>query len=604
VSVKKVTDNDHHLHRIRESLAAKLILSIAVLVLLGGGVSWYLLISTGRDHLLRDAVDDAASYSDLVRKSTRYSMITVHRDAIQHTIEEIASRKEIDRIRIFDSRGKVFYASRRGEIGSVVREKDAACIGCHRDSRSVGDGGDRWMIGDGQGERVLTYIEPFYNDPSCYTAACHIHRPEQKVLGVLETDFSLATVDRTIRKQARDITIFAALFMAMIAAVLYAILNRFVLSPVSLISRGMRNVATGQLDQSVSVASGDEMGQLAGTFNMMAKELVSSRDRMSDWTRALEEGIAKKTDELKRSQDKLIQAEKLASLGRLTADVAHEIRNPLTALGGFARRLYKIAAAPREKEYAGIMLEEVDRLEKILKDVLTFSTDTRCRFEKHRLGEIAEEALQIYGDLFAEQSVRLEVRMDGNLPPVLVDRAQVRQAVLNLVNNAIDAMPGGGGLTVASGREEIHDVSYIYLRVSDTGPGIPAEEVPMIFEPFYTTRKTGHSTGLGLSITRKIMEEHGGFVRAENNGTGGSSFSLYFPYQSEEDSPAAKCWEYMRCGRDKDASLKCPAYPNFGKVCWAVAGTFCQGKVQGTFAQKYEDCQKCEFFRKMSNKEI
>jgi signal transduction histidine kinase len=365
----------------------------------------------------------------------------------------------------------------------------------------------------------------------------------------------------------------------------------------------MRNVTAGELGQSVSVASADEMGQLAGTFNVMTKELASSRDRMADWTKALEEGIAKKTDELKRSQDKLIQAEKLASLGRLTADVAHEIRNPLTAVGGFARRLYKIATAAKEKEYAGIMLEEVDRLEKILRDVLTFSRDTRSRLERHDLREIVEEALQIYGDLFAEQSVKLEVRTDGNLLPVLVDRDQVRQAVRNLVNNAVDAMPEGGRLTVASGREEINGVSYMYVCVSDTGPGIATEDLPLIFEPFYTTKTTGHGTGLGLSITRKIMEEHGGFVRADNIGSGGSSFSLYFPYQSEEDSLEVKCWEYMKCGRDKDASLKCPAYPNFGRVCWAVAGTFCEGKVQGTFAQKYEDCQKCEFFQKMRDRE-
>ncbi|MDA8434081.1 MAG: ATP-binding protein [Nitrospiraceae bacterium] len=598
--MEKLIHNGRPLHRIRESLAAKLILSIAALVLLGGGASWYLLISTGRDHLMKDAVDDAASYSDLVRKSTRYSMITVHRDAIQRTIEEIASRKEIERIRIFDSRGSVFYASQRDEVGSIVGMKDGACSGCHREAAGgpVVDGGDQWMIGQGNGERVLTFVAPFYNDPSCSSAACHVHNPGQRVLGVLETDFSLSTVDRTIRKQTRDITIFAVLFMAAIATVLYAVLDRFVLAPVTLISRGMQNVAAGHLAQSVSVASADEMGQLSDTFNMMTKELSASRDRMADWTKALEEGIAKKTDELKRSQDKLIQAEKLASLGRLTADVAHEIRNPLTAVGGFARRLFRIAAAPKEKEYAGIMLEEVDRLEKILKDVLTFSRDAKSRLERQDLREIAEEALQIYGDLCAEQSVRIEVRAEGEIFPVLVDRDQVRQAVRNLLNNAVDAMPEGGRLTLASGGDEINGVPYMYLRVSDTGPGIREEDLPLIFEPFYTTKKTGHGTGLGLSITRKIMEEHGGFVRAENNGTGGSSFSLYFPYQ-DDDQPGMKCWEYMQCGRDRDASMKCPAYPNFGRICWAVAGTFCEGKVQGTFAQKYEDCQKCEYFRKM-----
>jgi two-component system NtrC family sensor kinase len=605
--MEKVNDNSFRGRQVRESLAAKLILSIAALVLLGGGISWYLLISTGRDHLMKNAVEDAGSYSDLVRKSTRYSMITFHRDAIQRTIEEIASRKEIDRIRIFDSKGKVFYASRKEELGSVVDKKAVACAGCHSYAGgrpSVVDRGDQWAMSEKGGGRVLTFIAPFYNEPSCFAAECHVHHADQKVLGVLETDFSLSTVDSTIRRQTRDITLFAAVFMVVIAAVLYAILNRFVLTPVSMISRGMRKVTAGDLGQRVCVSSPDEMGQLAEAFNTMTTELSSSRDKMAGWTKALEEGIARKTEELKRSQDKLIQAEKLASLGRLTADVAHEIRNPLTAVGGFARRLFKIAALPKEKEYAAIVLEEVDRLEKILRDVLTFSRDTRSRLEKHSLREVVEEALQIYGTLFSDQGIKLEVRADEELLPVLIDKDQVRQAVRNLLNNAVDAMPEGGKLTVNTGEEERQGVQYAYVRVSDTGPGIPAEDLHLIFEPFYTAKKAGHGTGLGLSISRKIMEEHGGLIRAENRKGGGAAFTLYFPCLVREDSPGMNCWEQMKCGRDNDASLKCPAYPSFGKICWAVAGTFCEGRALGTFAQKYEDCQKCEFYKKMKNGKI
>jgi hypothetical protein len=126
----------------------------------------------------------------------------------------------------------------------------------------------------------------------------------------------------------------------------------------------------------------------------------------------------------------------------------------------------------------------------------------------------------------------------------------------------------------------------------------------LIFEPFFSTKEIGHGTGLGLSITRKIIEEHGGFIGAESIVEKGSTFSLYFPYQSEEDSLKVKCWEYMKCGRDKDSTIRCPAYPDFGRICWAVAGTFCEAKVQGTFAQKYEDCRRCGFHQKITKKDI
>jgi hypothetical protein len=180
----------------------------------------------------------------------------------------------------------------------------------------------------------------------------------------------------------------------------------------------------------------------------------------------------------------------------------------------------------------------------------------------------------------------------------------VRQALGNLITNAIDSMPGGGTLTVKAGREELYGVTFVVVSVSDTGTGIPEDKLPLIFEPFFSTKETGHGTGLGLSITRKIMEEHGGFIKAESSMGEGSTFSLYFPYQGPEESQKINCWEFMQCGRDKDATIKCPAYPHFGRICWAVAGTFCEGKVQGTFAQKCEDCKKCAFFQKRTEGEV
>ena len=582
------------------SLAAKLILALVSLIMVGVGISWYTLIHTARKSLVLEAVKDAASYSDLIQKSIRYDMLTFDRKAIQRTVDDLRSAKDIERIKLFDATGRVRYSSDREEIGRRTDRTAIACRGCHTGREPSGTlaGTGRWTTYQGAaGHSVLTFIDPIYNEPSCSQAVCHVHPPDKRVLGILESDISLASVDRSIREQTRNATLYALALIVVISVILAGILRKFVLRPVSTLSKAMGQVAAGRLGQTVTADSPDEVGELVRSFNTMTQELRTARERLEHWTESLEREVARKSEELKRSQDKLIQAEKLAALGRLTADVAHEIRNPLTAIGGFARRLRKSVAGGREKERAEVIIDEVARLEKILRDVLTFSRDARAHLEKHRVDEFILDVLSVYEQACSEQSVTVEVKLEKDLPSVLIDRDQMRQAFINLLGNALDAMPRGGALKITAESEDIHGVRFLCVRLTDTGEGIEEGNMRLIFEPFFTTKEPGRGTGLGLSITRKIIEEHGGFLRAESARGKGSTFSLFFPQQGDVESEGVKCWEFMKCGRDKDATAKCPAYPHFGRICWAVAGTFCEGKVQGTFAQKYEDCRKCDFYR-------
>jgi two-component system NtrC family sensor kinase len=586
---------------ISRSLAAKLILALALLIVIGGGISSYALIHAGRRNLVNEAVKDAAATTDLVKKSVRYSMLTRNREAIQRTIDDLKSAKDIKKIELFDSMGTIFYSSDHAEIGHQASKADRACQGCHGDRETsadtLGEAG-QWQTYRGEeGFNMLTFIKPIYNEPSCYTSACHVHGRQKHVLGILAADFSLAAVDKNIKKETITTTLYVLALMGMISVVLYLILRKFVLKPVTSLSNAMATVAEGNLAPRVTPVSRDEIGLLVRTFNGMLEELRQAREKLVDWTASLEREVAAKSSELKRSRDKLIEAEKLAALGRMTADVAHEIRNPLTAIGGFARRLHKSATGEKEKERAEVIVSEVNRLEKILRDVLTFSRDVQSRLEMHPVEEIVHEVVTVHKRVFSEQSITIEAAIEEGIPPILIDKDQVKQALTNLIMNAYDAMPLGGTLKISAGLETFNEVRYVVLQVSDTGHGIDEANYSLIFEPFFTTKEAGRGTGLGLSITRKIMEEHGGFVKATTVAGKGALFSLYFPQQSKEESHMIKCWEYKKCGREKDATTKCPAYSNFGRICWSVAGTFCEGKVQGTFAQKYEDCRKCDYYQ-------
>lgn len=313
--------------------------------------------------------------------------------------------------------------------------------------------------------------------------------------------------------------------------------------------------------------------------------------------------LLKSLHETDRLQKKLIKAERLSALGKITADVAHEIRNPLTAIGGFAKRLQKrIPFGTREKDYIDLVVSETGRLERILKDVLSFSREARYHLSMTPPNAIVEDSLHTFSDLFKEQLITVNKVFDPSLKDVLLDRDQIMQAINNLLSNAADAMPEGGVLTVSTQSVLLHDANFIVIEISDTGSGIPAAKVDRLFDPFYSTKEIGHGTGLGLSICKKIMDEHKGFIRVTSEPDKGSAFRLYLPYVLGDEAFRTQCWEFTKCGVEKmENSLekRCPAFPNFGRICWAIAGTFCEGKVQGAVAQKLGDCRKCDFYQRV-----
>lgn len=336
---------------------------------------------------------------------------------------------------------------------------------------------------------------------------------------------------------------------------------------------------------------------LAVPLGMLSQKLKRDKRKIEDLNSDLQGYI----EELRNVQGKLIQVEKLSALGRLTADVAHEIRNPLTSIGGFARRLHKkLNEGSKEKGYAEVVVNEVDRLEKILRDVLSFSREAKYRFEYQGIGSAVSDSVRAFEEVCADQGIQIKQEFDPSLPKVLIDSDQVRQAVNNLISNSVDAMPKGGDLSIRTYMEELYDVSYVVVEVSDSGPGIHHESLYRIFEPFYTTKEIGVGTGLGLAICKKILDEHNGLIFADSDEGKGTTFKLFFPYQSQKNGSRIKCWEFHKCGVEKAegaANMRCPAYPDYGRICWAIAGTFCGKRVSGAIAQKLGNCKKCSFYQ-------
>lgn len=589
---------------IGRSLSLKIMTAAALVVLPLSGGFWYRSMQSERTQLTASAAEFAGSFAELVRKSVHEDMLSNNREHVQRTVSSISGSESLRAVRIYNRLGVVAYASSPTDVGLRVVRDEQPCLGCHDDPlhpRETLHESLRYTVFAGlDGSRVLSYVEPIYNEPECATAACHAHGDGARVLGILLADFPLTRLDQRVERQVRDFSLFVVLYVTAMGTLGYLVLWRIVLRPVNAVAAGVELVAAGDLTQVVPVNSTDEVGRLAANFNVMTMELAASRRRMEDLTQGLERQVEAKTAEVRRTEGLLAEVEKLAALGRLTAEIAHEIRNPLTALGGYGRRLLRTVSSDTEREYARIVVEEATRLEGLLNDLMDYSRPTRYDLRRQPLAAVVRESLAAFGERIVERGIRVEADL-GAEPAVHIDPGHVRRAVDNLVDNAIDAIDEGGILRVSTGVASARCLKYGTITVEDSGPGIPEADLPRIYEPFWTSKRMGEGTGLGLSITRKIIEAHGGFILIANRPQGGLAASLWFPVQDDAALARPACWEAVRCGRaGADAVDPCPAWPHFGRVCWAVAGTLCQGKVSGTQAAILGDCCDCGYFREMA----
>jgi PAS domain S-box-containing protein len=233
--------------------------------------------------------------------------------------------------------------------------------------------------------------------------------------------------------------------------------------------------------------------------------------------------------EKERLREQLAETEKLAALGRIAANVSHTIKNPLTAIGGFANRLMNgLPDGTKEKKYAGLIFTEAVRLENVLQNVLLFSRRDADHRGECNLREILENALTMYEDICRDKGIAIDLQL-RDVPVIRGNKEQVLQAVENILSNAIDAMTGGGTLAVSTAIEQARGASWTAVRISDTGHGISPANVKRIYEPFFTTKLLLKGTGLGLSITKKVIDDHGGFIQVDSSIGTGTTFSIYFP---------------------------------------------------------------------------
>jgi two-component system NtrC family sensor kinase len=531
--------------RLRDRLAFRIgagVCAGAALILCVAG-AWNLHMQRG--HLTRLMSGTAEATAETIRRSTRDAMMRDDREALHRTIANIAAQPGIERIRIFNKEGRVRTSTRPEEVGTLVDIKAEACTACHQRDRPLErlPGVDRVRIFRGEdGRRVLAVIAPIHNEPQC-TGPCHVHSPSQSVLGVLDVQFSLSGVDEDLQASERQMV---GGLTASVAAVLFLggiLVWRMVLRPVQRLTGAMARVAAGDLDISIPVVSGDEIGEMTGSWNAMTGELRRARQALQDWNRTLEQRVLEKTRDLETAHQRVLVVEKMASLGKLAAVVAHEINNPLAGIRTYARLLRRRLAGaenlpsdaqrPAADLETGRILEVVDaeagRCGEIVRNMLLFSRTPEARFAPEDLAPVLERCRVLLRHQAELLGVELALEVQPGLPTVVCDASQVEQMVLALAMNALEATPPSGRVVLAARR----DRDEVALEVSDTGCGIPAESQSRIFEPFFTTKEAGKGVGLGLAVVYGIVTRHHGRIDVSAAVGAGSVFTVHLPLRQE-----------------------------------------------------------------------
>jgi two-component system NtrC family sensor kinase len=515
--------------KIRLGLAAKLAICVIASTAAFFSLFGYINLKVERrqsEDLVKQSADRV---SDVILRSTRYEMLHNDREALLQQVQNLGDEPGIRRIRIFNKEGRITLSTDSRETGTVVDKSAEACYGCHAQSAPLAKlkRPDRARIfKDKQGERVLAVIRPIDNSPDCSNAGCHVHPAGQQVLGVIDADLSLAQVDAQLAQHQNTLTWFliGAIVFGCLAAMLFMWV--VVYRPVKSLIAGTHRVAGGDLEYRLPVHSDDELGDLATSFNKMTAEVAGVQAH-------IEEQVRRKTAELERVYQTLLKTEKMASIGKLAATVAHEINNPLFGILTYARLVTREVEKHDLPQRAELIdqLQTIERESKrcgdLVKNLLTFSRQAPSHREPNDLNAVVHRAAVLVKHKLDIGNIELHESLAEDLPKIDCDPNQIQQVILVLMVNASEAMPKGGRLDIFT--EFDPAAGQASVRVKDTGSGIPPEVLPRIFDPFFTTKEEQLRTGLGLAVAHSIVEQHAGEISVRSTPGEGTEFKVALP---------------------------------------------------------------------------
>jgi len=615
------------------SLSFQLSFPVGAVIFLAVALGAYLNVQSQREQLMTRVKAEGMGFAETLKRTTFRDMLAQRRGHLYSAIQDVADQPGITRVRIFNAEGKVIYSTRPGEVGGFVDKQAEACYGCHAQDQPLTrlPMADRSRVFTGQdGGRILGTVLPIYNQPGCAGPPCHAHPAEQKVLGVLDVDMSLATLDRRLDDELRRTLVFALLLFLGASTIVGLSVLATVTRAVGRMSGEVDKLAAGEHYYVTPVKAPAELGRLSAAISYMAERVARRTERMNRRYRELvdmspeaifmldgegrielanpEAGrlLAAAPDELEgrllaeliareerpdllqaiqaahggisglirldfpggsgggrvlegrlrmlgdgeersrflgaflditeRSnlEEKLVRHASMAAVGQTLSGLVPYIRNLVHGLNSASYIVDQgVEAGDLEllKQGWRMVNQSVERVTSVAEDLLyyaDYAIDQRQTFD---LNHLLSDVKHLVADKRKAAAAAVLVREDRACRQVRADQAGLKKALLNLVNNALDALEGGGqghpeGRVVLAC--ERTPMGQLVVTVDDNGPGIPEEVGRYLFSGLFTS-KGAKGTGMGLLLVQKIVEEHGGYVSYSCPLDGGTRFTMVLP---------------------------------------------------------------------------
>ncbi len=508
-------------------------------------VSFWIIFRSVNEEYMKSVVQQSGNNIGLLVEGALYrSMLENDKEALQSTMDIINTMPGINNVNLYDHQDNLVYSSFSDD---TLCHGNPNCKDCHtnlkemfpgkeKSYRIVGVDSECRMNKKDPNFRHLLIRSPILNQQTCYQSSCHAHKASEEVLGSLVIRIPLEDLDSALSKSLRDFLLLAILMTFLLVFFLILFTRKKIKKPLTAIIKASETVTSGDRGTRLKIKKNqlDDMRMVSFAFNDMLDNLESATKELQNWSQQLEYKVQKKTEELGEAQNELIRIERIASLGKLSLSVAHEINNPLSGILTYSKLAYKqlsnlkIEATKKESilKHLKLIETETKRCGDIVKGLLDFSRTDQNDFQAKHLHEILLETYDLMAHPIKIANIHFIKDFNATTDLINCNANQIKQACVAILVNASEAVLDNGEIILKTSNPDDRNVK---LEIIDNGLGVAPEDIPHILEPFFSTKQKASGIGLGLAIVHGIVKNHNGHVEVKSELGKGTAVSITFP---------------------------------------------------------------------------